>query len=108
MRSLFRLLTPARTAPKAPAKTTRMAREDWSKLTTPQRLDKMQALHAERSAAMAQRIETVKTFYAALTSEQQQVFDTQAHRGFQRVGMKGGHHKGGQGGHHHHHHRGML
>lgn len=76
------------------------AREDWSKLTTPERLDKMQALKAERDAQMAKRIDATKSFYAALTPEQQKVFDTQAHGGMQRAGMKGEHHKGGHGGHH--------
>lgn len=93
----------AGTAPNPPANAPGMAREDWSKLTTPQRLDKMQAFRAERDAAMAKRIETVKTFYAALTPEQQKVFDTQAHGGFHRAGMKGEHRMGGhgeRGGHH--------
>ena len=76
------------------------AREDWSKLTTPERLDKMQALKAERDAQMAKRIDATKSFYAALTPEQQKVFDTQAHGGMQRAGMKGEHRMGGQGGHH--------
>jgi periplasmic protein CpxP/Spy len=89
----------AGTAPNPPANAPGMAREDWSKLSTPQRLDKMQAFRAERDAAMAKRIETVKTFYAALTPEQQKVFDTQAHGGFHRAGMKGEHRMGGKGGH---------
>lgn len=89
----------AGTAPNPPAGAPGMAREDWSQLTTPQRLDKMQALRAERDAAMAKRIEAVKTFYAALTPEQQKVFDTQAHGGFHRAGMKGEHRMGGKGGH---------
>lgn len=89
----------AATAPNPPAGAPGMAREDWSQLTTPQRLDKMQALRAERDAAMAKRIEAVKTFYAALTPEQQKVFDTQAHSGFHRAGMKGEHRMGGKGGH---------
>lgn len=79
------------------------AREDWSKLTTPERLDKMQAIKAERDAQMAQRIDATKSFYAALTPEQQKVFDTQAHGGMQRAGMKGEHRmgdQGGKGGHH--------
>ncbi|MDP2417011.1 MAG: Spy/CpxP family protein refolding chaperone [Hydrogenophaga sp.] len=75
------------------------AREDWSKLTTPERLDKMQALKAERDAQMTQRIDATKSFYAALTPEQQKVFDTQAHGGMQRAGMKGEHRMGGKGGH---------
>ena len=73
--------------------------EDWSKLTTPQRLDKMQAHKAERDAQMSKRVDAVKTFYAALTPEQQKVFDTQGHNGFHRAGMKGEHGMGGKGGH---------
>lgn len=88
----------AGTAPNPPANAPGMAREDWSKLTTPQRLDKMQAFQAERQAVMAKRSEAVKTFYAALTPEQQKVFDTERHGGFQRTGMKGGHRMGGHGG----------
>ena len=87
----------AATAPNPPAGAPRMSKEEWSKLTTPQRLDRMQALRAERDAAMAKRIDAVKTFYAALTPEQQKVFDTQAHGGFHRAGMKGEHRKGGHG-----------
>ena len=77
--------------------------EDWSKLTTPQRLEKMQAHQSERNAQMGQRIATVKTFYAALTPEQQKVFDTQGHSGFHRAGMRGEHGMGGQGGKEGHH-----
>ncbi len=82
--------------------------QDWSKMTTPQRLDAQQALHAERSAAMAKRIEATKSFYAQLTPEQQKAFDTQS-RGYQRAGMKGEHRHGGKahhGGHHGAHHHG--
>lgn len=71
-------------------------REDMAKLTTPERLEKMQALKAERDAHMAKRMEATKAFYAVLTPEQQKVFDTQAHD-------KGGHghgEKGGRGMHH--------
>lgn len=89
----------AGTAPNPPATPPGMAREDWSQLTTPQRLDKMQAFRAERDAVMSKRIEAVKTFYAALTPEQQKVFDTQAQAGFHRAGMKGERGMGGKGGH---------
>lgn len=81
----------------------RAQREDWSKLTTPERLDKMQARHAERGEQMAKRIEATKSFYADLTPEQQKVFDTQGMRGM------GGMHQGGQRGDRHHmgkHHHG--
>lgn len=64
-------------------------REDMAQLTTPQRLEKMQAMKAERDAHMAKRMEATKVFYAALTPEQQKVFDAQAHG-------KGGHGHGGR------------
>ena len=79
--------------------------QDWSKMTTPQRLDAQQALHAERSAEMAKRIEATKSFYAQLTPEQQKTFDAQS-RGYQRAGMKGEHRHGGKGHHGAHHHGG--
>lgn len=72
--------------------------EDWSRLTTPQRLDRMQALKAERDAAMDKRIDATRSFYAQLTPEQQKVFDAQG-GGFHRAGMKGEHPMGGRGGH---------
>ncbi len=52
---------------------------DMAKLTTPERIDKMKALRAqhmgEMTAAMDQRAEATKAFYAVLTPEQQKVFD---------------------------------
>lgn len=87
----------ARTQP--PARMERQGpREDWSKLTTPERLDKMQAMKTERDARMSQRTEAIKSFYAALNAEQRKVFDDKFRMGFQRAGM---HHKGHHGGHHH-------
>ena len=80
----------ARTQPQArPARD--HTREDWSKLTTPQRLDKMQALKAERDAAMAKRTDAIKSFYAALNADQQKVFDSKFMSGYQRAGMRGEH-----------------
>jgi periplasmic protein CpxP/Spy len=93
----------ARTTPQPPAMQPGQTPEDWSKLTTPQRLDKMQALRAERDAEMTKRIDATKSFYAALTPEQQKVFDAQGHGRFQRTGMRGehrmGHHGHGDGDH---------
>lgn len=86
----------ARTQPQAGAMPRRGDREDWSKLTTPQRLDKMQALKAERDAAMAKRVDAIKSFYAVLNADQQKVFDSKHVGGFQRAGMHrdhGGHHR---------------
>ncbi|WP_066271270.1 Spy/CpxP family protein refolding chaperone [Hydrogenophaga palleronii] len=90
----------ARTQPQAgvgPARE-RGSREDWTKLTTPQRLDKMQALKAERDAAMAKRVDAIKAFYAQLNPEQQKVFDSKRIGGFQRASMHRGHGHQGQKG----------
>lgn len=55
-------------------------RAEMEKLTTPERIDKMQALKAQRDAEMTQRGDATKTFYAALTPEQKKVFDAEALR----------------------------
>jgi NADH:ubiquinone oxidoreductase subunit len=83
----------ARTAPQ-PRSNHRSEREDWSKLTTPDRLDKMQAHQAERIAAMTSRIDATRSFYSALTPDQKQLFDAQAQADFQRKGMHGQHRHG--------------
>lgn len=80
----------ARTQPQAQARAAHPApREDWSKLTTPQRLDRMQALKAQRDAAMVQRVDAIKSFYGSLDAEQQKVFDSKRLGGFHRAGMRG-------------------
>jgi periplasmic protein CpxP/Spy len=80
-------------AMKPPARMQRPDRAEFAKLTTPERIDRMQALHATRSAEMGKRAEATKAFYAALTAEQKKVFDAESlHR---RGGHPGGrHHKG--------------
>lgn len=75
-------------------------RAEFEKLTTPQRIDKMNALRAQRmtemNAAMIQRGDATKSFYAVLSADQQKVFDSQ------RMG-RGGKGHGGHHGHHGHH-----
>lgn len=66
----------------------------WAKLTTPERLEKMQARKAERDALMNQHIQATQRFYATLTPEQQKVFDAQTLR-HGAHGMKGDEHRGG-------------
>ena len=56
-------------------------------MTTPERIDRMRALRSERNAAMDQRFDATKTFYAQLAPQQQQVFDRTA----QRSDAMGGH-----------------
>jgi hypothetical protein len=64
---------------------------EMDKLTTPERIDKMQAMRAERmktmGAEMDKRGAATKAFYAVLSSEQKAVFDA--------VSMHGGHGMGG-------------
>jgi protein CpxP len=60
---------------------TRQAQHDeLAKLPTPERIDKMKALHnqhmTEMTAAMDKRGEATKTFYASLTPEQKKTFDS--------------------------------
>ena len=60
----------------------RMAmRAEMERLTTPERIDKLRSLRAERDAVMDQRANATKSFYAALSPEQQKVFDAQTMRG---------------------------
>lgn len=63
----------------APAQ--RPAREDFAKLTTPQRLDRMQQLKTQRDAEMAKRADATRAFYAQLSPSQQKVFDLETLRG---------------------------
>lgn len=79
-------------------------RDAWAKLTTPQRLDQMQAQKAERDAHMAQMTDATRALYAALDAEQQKVFDSQAPMA--GLGM-GGKHRGERGMPGQHGHGGM-
>jgi periplasmic protein CpxP/Spy len=56
-------------------------RAEMDKLTTPERIDRMRALRSQRDAEMDKRADATKTFYAALSPEQQKVFDAQRMRG---------------------------
>jgi hypothetical protein len=74
---------------------------EMDKLTTPERIDKMQAMRAERmktmSAEMDKRGAATKAFYAVLSSEQKAVFDAITPHGGRHGGMGGDH--GGRGEH---------
>ncbi len=50
-------------------------RQKMAGLTTPQRLDAMQAHRAEREAAMDKRMQAIRTFYAQLSPAQKKAFD---------------------------------
>jgi Spy/CpxP family protein refolding chaperone len=49
--------------------------EDWAKLTTPERAEKMLELSKVRQAQMTEHVAALKVFYGALTPEQQKTFD---------------------------------
>ncbi len=87
-----------------PQRATPPDREAWAKLTTPQRLDQMQAKKAERDAHMARAMDATRAFYAVLDAEQQKVFDSQAPMA--GMGM-GGKHRGERGMPGEHRHGGM-
>lgn len=65
-------------------------RAELDQLPTPERIDKMKALRtqqmADMSAAMDQRDEATKAFYATLTPEQKKVFDASTTRHHGRRG----------------------
>lgn len=50
-------------------------RESMKGLTTPERMEKMQAMAGERQAQMRKRTQAVKVFYAQLDPQQRQTFD---------------------------------
>jgi len=77
------------------------AHAELSKLPTPERLDRMRTLHAERMAEMTarmdQRAQATKSFYAVLSPDQQKIFDTEYNRA---VRGHGGHRMGRLDGQH--------
>lgn len=76
-------------------------RQAWAQLSTPQRLDQMQARKAEHDAHLAEVIEATRSLYAVLDPEQQKVFDSMALMA--GMGRAGHPHRGGQGHHGMHH-----
>ena len=72
-------------------------RAGMEKLSTPERIDKMHALRAQRmadmSATLDKRDNAVKTFYATLAADQKNVFDTEHRRMGGRHGSDHGAHK---------------
>lgn len=74
----------------------RMERAEFAKLTTPDRIDRMRAVRAERTAMMDRRADATKTFYAALNADQKKVFDAETLQ-LMRHGAGHGRHHGGAG-----------
>ena len=49
--------------------------EEWAKLTTPERADKMVERMREQQSRMFEHVAALKEFYAVLTPEQKKTFD---------------------------------
>lgn len=81
------------TAAMKPAPHQRRDRADFQSLNTPERIDRMRALRAERNAQMDQRMDATKTFYATLNAEQKKVFDSESAK-FLAGGQRHGHGEG--------------
>lgn len=65
-----------------------------ARMTTPERIDRLRALRAERNAAMDRKAEATKAFYAQLSPAQRTVFDAETLKF-----AEGRHHHGGWGHH---------
>ncbi|SDK34733.1 LTXXQ motif family protein [Methylophilus rhizosphaerae] len=63
---------------KPEVKTEHPDRQAFAKLTTPERLDKLEAWDKSRDAHTAQRDKAIRTFYAQLNDAQKKVFDENA------------------------------
>ena len=72
-------------------------RAEFDKLSTPERIDKMRTMRTQRltemNAAMDRRGEATKSLYAALSAEQQKIFDAEHMKMARHAGR--GHHEGG-------------
>lgn len=79
--------------PQAPA--ARGERGDWKAMSAPQRMEKRIAFSKQRIARMEAHLAATKSLYAALSPEQQKLFDENSKRGG-RHGMK---HRGMHRGH---------
>lgn len=93
------LKPPAR--PDASRDAFRAEREQFAKMTTPQRIDARQKRHDEMAAHMKARGDATKAFYAQLNAEQQQVFDAETARAFDHRGPRKPHGPGHPGHHPH-------
>jgi Spy/CpxP family protein refolding chaperone len=82
-----------------PARMARPERAAFDQMTTPERLDQMQAIKAQRDAHMQQRAVATNVFYASLNPDQKQVFDQETARMMKGPGMHAMKHTGGHGNH---------
>ncbi|MBI5278913.1 MAG: Spy/CpxP family protein refolding chaperone [Burkholderiales bacterium] len=71
----------------------------FARMTTPERIDRIKQLRAQRAQQMDQRLDATRGFYSTLNAQQQRVFDEQSMALLKGGrGMRGGRHGGGQHG----------
>ena len=77
----------------------RFDRAAFARMTTPERIDRMKTVRAERNARAEQREDATKALYAQLSPAQQQTFDQVSLRMAKRHGHRGQrwHHRGEPG-----------
>jgi hypothetical protein len=77
-------------------------RAAMEKMTTPERIDQMQAHKGQRDAQMQKHADATKTFYAVLNDAQKKVFDAETAQGMKKMGsgMHGGKEHSGHHGQH--------
>ena len=83
-------------AMRATARPERPNRVQFARMTTPERIDTLKRIRAQRQAQVDNRFDATKSFYAALNAQQQRVFDEESldllKRGGKRGGMRSRHH----------------
>ena len=86
------------TAALKPTQVQRPDRGAFAQLTTPERIDRIKAVRAQRNAEMDKRLDATKAFYTQLNADQQKVFDQEGMRFARGFGHRGhghhGHHRG--------------
>ena len=74
------------------ARPERPNRVQFARMTTPERIDTLKRVRAQRQAQMDNRFDATKNFYAALNPQQQRVFDEESLDLLKRGGKGGGRH----------------
>lgn len=74
-----------------PRSAARGERANWKAMPAPQRMEKQIEMRKQRIAHMEARLAATKTLYAALSPEQQKLFDENSRRGGHRMKHRGMH-----------------
>jgi protein CpxP len=80
------------TAAMRPAAKARPNREEFARMSTPERLDRMRQMRAQRNAEQDRRADATKAFYAQLSGPQQKAFDEVSLKYLAKRGHRGERH----------------